>query len=100
MIRRPPRPTLFPYTTLFRSLSFSTFEYFWLAFLGLMCATLVARSSPVKAIAGMFIDRKSTRLNSSHLVISYAVFCLKKKKTNFSIVILLLIYIFYIISHL
>src|SRR5256885_8833763 len=65
MIRRPPRSTLFPYTTLFRSL-------YWLldklhGFLGNWGWSIVA-------------DRKSTRLNSSHLVISYAVFCLKKKK--------------------
>src|ERR1039457_7486737 len=65
MIRRPPRSTLFPYTTLFRSLA--------------GCARflpqfLVPCSSHHEA------DRKSTRLNSSHLVISYAVFCLKKKK--------------------
>src|SRR2546426_6765298 len=90
MIRRPPRSTLFPYTTLFRSLH--------------------ARVSPevaaglVPLVAGLAVeldlqgrhscqghalvrdardgDRKSTRLNSSHLVISYAVFCLKKKKNN------------------
>src|SRR5256885_9447169 len=67
MIRRPPRSTLFPYTTLFRSIEPNT--YF-------------AKFPP--AIPESFRmatrqDRKSTRLNSSHLVISYAVFCLKKK---------------------
>src|SRR5256885_12777878 len=75
MIRRPPRSTLFPYTTLFRSLLASPpdWETRFLA------RTLedVARV-PVRT----FIDRKSTRLNSSHLVISYAVFCLKKKKNT------------------
>src|SRR2546426_3193472 len=87
MIRRPPRSTLFPYTTLFRSLRerlpdptqprrarlvrtalaavFAIFNLPWL---------FVAS----RALSGR--DRKSTRLNSSHLVISYAVFCLKKKK--------------------
>src|SRR2546430_8433565 len=68
MIRRPPRSTLFPYTTLFRS-----------------------REPPVPALARLFPkrrchperrDRKSTRLNSSHSQISYAVFCLKKKKAH------------------
>src|SRR5256885_12268396 len=79
MIRRPPRSTLFPYTTLFRSLD--------------------QRAQQPRAQHGggngqpqrqrehgrkgeEQVDRKSTRLNSSHLVISYAVFCLKKKKTN------------------
>src|SRR5688572_33448584 len=81
MIRRPPRSTLFPYTTLFRSEPARP-------------AALVAsgtpadcglgssrRSSVVMVIASAFgLDRKSTRLNSSHSQISYAVFCLKKKK--------------------
>src|SRR5256885_12603153 len=67
MIRRPPRSTLFPYTTLFRSvLSADGIEP--LDELGF------------DAHAHVLGDRKSTRLNSSHLVISYAVFCLKKKK--------------------
>src|SRR2546426_7445551 len=70
MIRRPPRSTLFPYTTLFRSGE----------------ASEGGRSPPPSKLAGASHadprteDRKSTRLNSSHLVISYAVFCLKKKK--------------------
>src|SRR2546426_5898610 len=72
MIRRPPRSTLFPYTTLFRS-----------------CSRSRGRTHPGgpskcsrgdRNLAGWRADRKSTRLNSSHLVISYAVFCLKKKK--------------------
>src|SRR5688500_19747792 len=68
MMRPPPRSTLFPYTTLFRSL------------------VAVQRREPVEVLRGdgarqlvLLEDRKSTRLNSSHLVISYAVFCLKKK---------------------
>src|SRR2546426_8998322 len=75
MIRRPPRSTLFPYTTLFRSneplqRSF-VHEY------GLSFGKRLAQSAQNLEAAE---DRKSTRLNSSHLVISYAVFCLKKKK--------------------
>src|SRR2546426_1693363 len=98
MIRRPPRSTLFPYTTLFRSR------------IGRGSGVAAARAAapphdlqhqprPVlhgrrrvpeapggagnrRALAGRPEDRKSTRLNSSHLVISYAVFCLKKKKKN------------------
>src|SRR5256885_12867939 len=68
MIRRPPRSTLFPYTTLFRSLRAEVPEK------GLGDADF---PGCVELAGG---DRKSTRLNSSHLVISYAVFCLKKKK--------------------
>src|SRR5690242_21589979 len=76
MIRRPPRSTLFPYTTLFRSGgrtgSWSLDERFH--FGG------YARTTPeLDAFAEDFEDRKSTRLNSSHMSISYAVFCLKKK---------------------
>src|SRR5215208_7621971 len=66
MIRRPPRSTLFPYTTLFRSAA------------GLAVAVMhYMQPSPSGSSAP---DRKSTRLNSSHVAISYAVFCLKKKK--------------------
>src|SRR5207248_8860763 len=68
MIRRPPRSTLFPYTTLFRS-----------------CSGLSPDGSLVEMIElpdHLDQDRKSTRLNSSHRTISYAVFCLKKKKKN------------------
>src|SRR5436309_11974054 len=72
MIRRPPRSTLFPYTTLFRSIAFTVdCEDAWA-----QLAMLV--EAPVSA--GICRDRKSTRLNSSHVKISYAVFCLKKKK--------------------
>src|SRR2546429_7021908 len=68
MIRRPPRSTLFPYTTLFRSLTA----------LALLAACGGARPRATTPLAPG--DRKSTRLNSSHGYISYAVFCLKKKK--------------------
>src|SRR2546426_6868286 len=75
MIRRPPRSTLFPYTTLFRSIGA----------LNGMRDRVTAKGEPGSfSMANMLTndrtDRKSTRLNSSHLVISYAVFCLKKKK--------------------
>src|SRR5256885_13102593 len=79
MIRRPPRSTLFPYTTLFRSEQFQTFSK--------AChrERRVFRNVPIILLCALYKaislrDRKSTRLNSSHLVISYAVFCLKKKK--------------------
>src|SRR5256885_8427731 len=84
MIRRPPRSTLFPYTTLFRSLL--TVEGPWA--LGRVCAVgrwdgfLRAAATPRLMQANAAGDRKSTRLNSSHLVISYAVFCLKKKNST------------------
>src|SRR5256885_6515807 len=73
MIRRPPRSTLFPYTTLFRSPLISAGPLSP----GAGAVALAARTSWAH-----HPDRKSTRLNSSHLVISYAVFCLKKKKKN------------------
>src|SRR2546426_8845348 len=97
MIRRPPRSTLFPYTTLYRSARrYSLHDaghhvgdvagnppsegrrycYDW----ELHCGALMVRTSYGRA------DRKSTRLNSSHLVISYAVFCLKKKKKTMLLV--------------
>src|SRR5438874_10146136 len=84
MIRRPPRSTLFPYTTLFRSQNFN--------FIGNNSDATIApaqfadqigtAASPKNPLLGpLQEDRKSTRLNSSHVEISYAVFCLKKKKT-------------------
>src|SRR5256885_9540908 len=81
MIRRPPRSTLFPYTTLFRSPSSSCDGFLIEVVTGCARNTPVVglnRSNPTTGV----LDRKSTRLNSSHLVISYAVFCLKKKKKN------------------
>src|SRR5437588_8682377 len=73
MIRRPPRSTLFPYTTLFRSGGGPA---------GYTAALYAARANldPLVVEGFQWGDRKSTRLNSSHTVISYAVFCLKKKK--------------------
>src|SRR2546430_3482107 len=91
MIRRPPRSTLFPYTTLFRSLAtfavdwtlthghpvwFHATNLLWHAGVAVIVTALAFGSPSPEA------DRKSTRLNSSHSQISYAVFCLKKKKTH------------------
>src|SRR2546427_11962299 len=79
MIRRPPRSTLFPYTTLFRSAEVYLRAFVPEGQIGRVRLSQAARvyldSDPAKPI-----DRKSTRLNSSHSQISYAVFCLKKKK--------------------
>src|SRR3712207_7550549 len=93
MIRRPPRSTLFPYTTLFRSLA--SLRPRWAcsghgpAIADPLAAIDAARrryegwlNAPEKAAWHAYKDRKSTRLNSSHANISYAVFCLKKKKTQ------------------
>src|SRR5256885_5365358 len=85
MIRRPPRSTLFPYTTLFRSLLRRPHSRRGTARLLLRLRCLLPPVGPacggLRHCAGRgHGDRKSTRLNSSHLVISYAVFCLKKKK--------------------
>src|SRR6266498_4695051 len=74
MIRRPPRSTLFPYTTLFRSRYPSRYER--------AAAEWRVRQPQWPPPAPGYRDRKSTRLNSSHVRISYAVFCLKKKKKN------------------
>src|SRR2546430_6687052 len=73
MIRRPPRSTLFPYTTLFRSYP-----------LHAVSDSDFVATEPVVSVDQVILkaDRKSTRLNSSHSQISYAVFCLKKKKTS------------------
>src|SRR5690242_21173655 len=90
MIRRPPRSTLFPYTTLFRSvgwlaadLDFDAIEV-ENATPGFYVFNQLARRLSVglgrAEVGGSDADRKSTRLNSSHMSISYAVFCLKKKK--------------------
>src|SRR3712207_8181676 len=86
MIRRPPRSTLFPYTTLFRSgrmqAAARVVALGGIPFGALVCGLLldaVGPSATALALAAA-IDRKSTRLNSSHANISYAVFCLKKKK--------------------
>src|SRR3712207_8781611 len=95
MIRRPPRSTLFPYTTLFRS---KTIE-FGIIRPGLLADMVIVDQNPIENVKVLYGtgavklnddtgkvervgDRKSTRLNSSHANISYAVFCLKKKKKN------------------
>src|SRR2546426_5631149 len=88
MIRRPPRSTLFPYTTLFRSSANTLLQ----ALLGddpslaPLTQLLITRTQGnpffLEESVRTLVDRKSTRLNSSHLVISYAVFCLKKKKNH------------------
>src|SRR3712207_8862680 len=95
MIRRPPRSTLFPYTTLFRSHGFGSSlagmyeemhrdpdaekKYFRTVYLDDWPRKLARAVKPVAAWSDKAADRKSTRLNSSHANISYAVFCLKKK---------------------
>src|SRR5690242_21533811 len=96
MIRRPPRSTLFPYTTLFRSHTWVDLEEVAdidarLADLGVGADDIPVVVTPTATLCrptpgefaehlGLTLDRKSTRLNSSHMSISYAVFCLKKKK--------------------
>src|SRR2546426_3582237 len=86
MIRRPPRSTLFPYTTLFRSwllVSAGRTQRPWLGREEAPAREQRPRFDPSCYLCpGNMRDRKSTRLNSSHLVISYAVFCLKKKKKS------------------
>src|SRR5207253_9435866 len=79
MIRRPPRSTLFPYTTLFRSVYYDR-AFGFKARLWDEGTLLPAVAVGIEDIVGTGVDRKSTRLNSSHVAISYAVFCLKKKK--------------------
>src|SRR5256885_2570082 len=91
MIRRPPRSTLFPYTTLFRSAHLETIEpaetssladgvkNFCIRNPGKGILILISDLMDKQGYEAALRDRKSTRLNSSHLVISYAVFCLKKK---------------------
>src|SRR5258707_4338880 len=88
MIRRPPRSTLFPYTTLFRSQDLTHIFTAAARHLGIPARYVGGyfhRADGVvqqDAVGAMEIDRKSTRLNSSHANISYAVFCLKKKKSQ------------------
>src|SRR2546426_6123538 len=81
MIRRPPRSTLFPYTTLFRSLRIHRNPVHRAGATRNSLEAVGVRQGPIRPVAARAPaqDRKSTRLNSSHLVISYAVFCLKKK---------------------
>src|SRR3712207_8374784 len=91
MIRRPPRSTLFPYTTLFRSEMFGaegfasgvlTLESGAFGPLAYVIPALSQTSRHAAYYSDTYRDRKSTRLNSSHANISYAVFCLKKKNNN------------------
>src|SRR3712207_7737186 len=100
MIRRPPRSTLFPYTTLFRSFAWkgeTLEEYWWCTGEALMWPDgsgpnlIVDDGGDATLLVHKGVDRKSTRLNSSHANISYAVFCLKKKKTKLCKLITLLI---------
>src|SRR2546426_5104183 len=92
MIRRPPRSTLFPYTTLFRSSLWSALchqgDVYTASYAALPELVKIASDlEPGVAVECLHLaalDRKSTRLNSSHLVISYAVFCLTKKHANWS----------------
>src|SRR5256885_7682990 len=101
MIRRPPRSTLFPYTTLFRSVDGTTtalprvdIPSDWVHFVvqaprpNVIEPLFTRDPAQISEIQVLMADRKSTRLNSSHLVISYAVFCLKKKKKNNKVFIL------------
>src|SRR5438874_9809016 len=83
MIRRPPRSTLFPYTTLFRSRWARRGASLRIPYSkrSARCSQRSGRSTERRRMPGR-TDRKSTRLNSSHVEISYAVFCLKKKKKN------------------
>src|SRR3712207_8331757 len=87
MIRRPPRSTLFPYTTLFRSVGYFTIDTNVVGEGGMLRKDLLDAMPAVEETTYVRhvrfdhpLDRKSTRLNSSHANISYAVFCLKKKK--------------------
>src|SRR5260221_7605509 len=88
MIRRPPRSTLFPYTTLFRSIEVRLHLQRARAIFQSLCQLSVCNFAVrdehdwIESGSARIRDRKSTRLNSSHTVISYAVFCLKKKKTE------------------
>src|SRR5438874_7466729 len=99
MLPRPPRSTLFPYTTLFRSVIFTNVRsvhrridisdrlFSWLVirptiFAGNGPQDFIKQAAATIAIRHDYRDRKSTRLNSSHVEISYAVFCLKKKKST------------------
>src|SRR5438309_6283624 len=85
MIRRPPRSTLFPYTTLFRSFVEKVLAHMKEDTKGVGLADYAVALFGEPG-TGATADRKSTRLNSSHSSISYAVFCLKKKKKKFNII--------------
>src|SRR3712207_6899119 len=98
MIRRPPRSTLFPYTTLFRSIDvlissgnglLVAIPNFWFGILAIILFALVLGWLPPGGRGDFARDRKSTRLNSSHANISYAVFCLKKKTTLHQLILMI-----------
>src|SRR5438105_12416514 len=80
MIRRPPRSTLFPYTTLFRSIDTGSSRSYGDVVTLRGGSSFGAQMASIARLWWLYEDRKSTRLNSSHEWISYAVFCLKKKK--------------------
>src|SRR5437899_7256317 len=82
VIRRPPRSTLFPYTTLFRSKDLGCKRYDFHETLGAQLSRDGTENARADRLHLRGQNRKSTRLNSSHLGISYAVFCLKKKKSS------------------
>src|SRR3712207_7579148 len=84
MIRRPPRSTLFPYTTLFRSIRVGVEPEPIISVLGPEAPAGPRLPAGNRLTLVVFEDRKSTRLNSSHANISYAVFCLKKKKQYYT----------------
>src|SRR3712207_7708529 len=102
MIRRPPRSTLFPYTTLFRSANYSAAKAGVIGFAKALAqenankgvtvnviapgyiATEMVKAVPEEVLKSKILDRKSTRLNSSHANISYAVFCLKKNTSSYN----------------
>src|SRR2546422_1250090 len=89
MIRRPPRSTLFPYTTLFRSAGLrltGTRQLGQMSTFDLVLLLIIANAVQNAMVGPDTRDRKSTRLNSSHGYISYAVFCLKKKKKKQNII--------------
>src|SRR2546429_7415060 len=85
MMRRPPRSTLFPYTTLFRSLTYFLDAY--RAHFGFApeFRAPIATGLALSVVYAALADRKSTRLNSSHGYIAYAVFCLKKQNENYNV---------------
>src|SRR5256885_684853 len=99
MIRRPPRSTLFPYTTLFRSKACFPFPAAAHSRLQVRTFAFLRETPPPRRGDPDRLDRKSTRLNSSHLVISYAVFCLKKKKQTRSTLHFTCLYQDVILSH-
>src|SRR3712207_7984169 len=102
MIRRPPRSTLFPYTTLFRSVRFHPLDRDEIKGGGVDAVALPGRRVRIGehvtevGVTPFRADRKSTRLNSSHANISYAVFCLKKKPNHFTPSLLTFLFFYYV----